>query len=101
MHHPGDDLDLLQKTVGADGGGDVGAHDLQGDIPVMLAVVGDVDRRHPAAAEDVAELVTFAQCPGEVGGNDGSHATNIRRKLGARVTLGALSPPPPAVPYPA
>ncbi len=48
---PGRDLDLPEKPLGSEGGGQLGMQDLERDEPVVLDVAGQVDGRHPAATE--------------------------------------------------
>src|SRR5207247_8786492 len=59
----GRDLDLSQKPVGPDDRRELGSQDLDGHLPAVLQVVGEVDRRHPAAAE----LPLDGVAPGEGG----------------------------------
>ena len=51
MVEPRGELDLAKKPVGAERCGEVGVEDLEGDDAIVLAVLGEVDGRHPAAAE--------------------------------------------------
>jgi hypothetical protein len=44
-------LDLGQEAVGSDHGGQLGFEDLEGDLPLVLQVVGKIDRRHTALTE--------------------------------------------------
>ncbi len=41
----------MQKPLGAEGGGEVGAEHLHGDRTVVLAVVREVDHRYSAVAD--------------------------------------------------
>ena len=61
MREPGRDLDLPQEPLGADRGRQVGLQHLEGDLPLVLAVVREVDRRHPAAAEYARQRVALRQ----------------------------------------
>ena len=51
MLQVGGGLDLGQEAVGADHGGQLRPQHLHRDLAVVLEVVGEVDRRHPARAE--------------------------------------------------
>ena len=51
MGEPGDEADLAEKALGADGGGEVRVNHLQRDRPVVAEVVGEVNRRGAAPAE--------------------------------------------------
>ena len=44
-------LDLAEEALGAERGGELGAEHLDGDLAVVLQVVGEVDRGHAALAE--------------------------------------------------
>ena len=51
MLQVGGDPDLRQEPLGAEDGGELGAEDFDGDLAVVLQVVGEVDGGHAAAAE--------------------------------------------------
>ena len=51
MAQLGRDLDFPEEPVGAEGGGELGPHDLDGHLPAVLQVFGEVDRRHAAFAQ--------------------------------------------------
>ena len=51
MVQPGGDVDLAEEPLPADRGGDLGVEDLDRDAAVVLLVLGQVDRGHPAAAQ--------------------------------------------------
>ena len=63
MLQPGGDADLLEEPVRSEGGGEVGAEDLQGDLAVVAEVVGEVHCGHPAAAELALDAVALGQAP--------------------------------------
>ena len=62
-----DDLDFTEKPVVADGTGQLGFHHLDGDLALVLEVVGEVDRGHAAAAD----LTDQAVLPGDDGAGFG------------------------------
>ena len=63
MVQPRGDVDLAEKPLAADGGADVGVEDLDRDPPVVLVVLGQVDRGHPAPAQQASHLVRAEACP--------------------------------------
>jgi hypothetical protein len=50
--------DLAQEALGTERGGKLGTEHLEGDGPVVAEVVGQIDDRHPAAADLVLEPVS-------------------------------------------
>ena len=62
MLQPRRELDLAQEPLGAQAVGQLGAQHLERDRPVVPEVPGEVDRRHPAAAELALERVAAGQC---------------------------------------
>ena len=56
-----DGLDLTQEALGADDGGQLGAEDLDGDLAVVLEVLGEVDRGHAALAQLALEAVAVGE----------------------------------------
>ena len=62
------DLDLAGEALGAEGGGELGTEDLDGDAAVVLQVFGEVDGGHAA----LAELPLDAVAAGE-GGLEAGH----------------------------
>ena len=53
--------DLALEPLGAEGGGDLGVEDLEGDGPVVAQVTGEPDRGHAPAAELTLERVLVRQ----------------------------------------
>ena len=51
MREARDRFDLAQKPIAADRGGHVGFHDLDGHVPAMAGIPGEIDDRHAAFAE--------------------------------------------------
>jgi hypothetical protein len=60
MLQPGQDLDLEQEPLRSLAGHDLGAEDLDGDGPVVLAVAAEVDGRHPAVPQLPLDAVAVA-----------------------------------------
>ena len=51
MVEPRRELDLAKKAIGAERGSEIGMKNLERDDAIVLAVLREIDRRHPAAAE--------------------------------------------------
>ena len=62
-----DGLDLAQEPLGADHGGELGLEDLDGDLAVVLEVLGEVDRGHAARAELALDAVAVGKSCCKVG----------------------------------
>ena len=62
---PRDDLDLLLEALDANAGRELGAKHLDGDTPVMLQILREVDPRHSTDADLSLEPVARAQRVGE------------------------------------
>jgi len=78
-------LDLLQKTLGADGGGEVGAEYLERDRAIVTQVGGEIDNGHAAGTESTFDAVAFRECRGEARGETGVvtvHGANYMRRRG-------------------
>jgi hypothetical protein len=58
---PGGDGDLAAEALGAEGGGELGAEDLEGDSAVMLQVLGEVDGGHAALPELPLDAVALGE----------------------------------------
>ena len=54
-------LDLAEEALGAEDGRELGAEDLEGDLAVVLQVVGAVDGGHAAAAELALDRVAVGE----------------------------------------
>jgi hypothetical protein len=61
MLEPGAEPDLPKEARRAQGGGELGAHDLDRHGAVVLQIVGQPDRGHAAAAELAVERVVVGQ----------------------------------------
>jgi hypothetical protein len=57
----GRDLDLAEKALSAERGGEVFAQDLNRDLAVVLQVMGQVDGGHATAAELTLDAVAIGQ----------------------------------------
>ena len=65
--HPGDDLDLPQKAVGAEDLGETGLEYLQRDRPLMPAVLRQIHHGHPAVADLMLDRVAAVEGDLEMG----------------------------------
>ena len=61
MVEPCRDLDLAQEALVAERRGKLGLQDLEGDGAVVLEVLGQIDRGHPAAAEFALDRVAAGE----------------------------------------
>ena len=68
MLKPGGEPDLALEAVGAERRGELREQDLQGDRAVMLEVLGQIDRSHPATSERALEHIAVAQARSQRGG---------------------------------
>ncbi|HET7249187.1 MAG TPA: hypothetical protein VFI79_05030 [Gemmatimonadales bacterium] len=57
----GGGLDLLDEPIGAQHGGELGLQDLNGDLVVVLEVLGEIHGGHPARAELPLEAVAVGE----------------------------------------
>src|SRR5678810_410005 len=57
--------DLGQETLGADDGGELRLEDLDGDLPMVSEVLGEIDRSHPSLAKLALDAVAVDQRRGE------------------------------------
>ena len=69
-------LDLAKEPLGADCGGELGLHHLDGDLALVLQVGCQIDRGHPAGAELTLDAV--AALKGGVQARYGVHPTRPR-----------------------
>jgi hypothetical protein len=53
--------DLTQEALPAQGGGELWAEDLDGDLAPVFEILGEVDRSHPARAQLALEVVPVAK----------------------------------------
>ena len=80
MLQVGGGLDLGEEALGADDGGELGAQDLDGDLAVVLEVLGEVHRGHAARAELALDPVAVGEC-GELRGVHQRRARSSARKF--------------------
>ncbi len=71
----GGQLNLSKKAFAAEGFGEIGSEHLDRDFPIVLVVVGQVDRRHPARAELAVDPIAIGQRFDQGGG--GVHAARV------------------------
>jgi hypothetical protein len=57
----GTDLDFTQEPLGTDRGSELGAHDLDGYLAVMLEILREVDSGHPTATKFPLDGVTVGE----------------------------------------
>src|SRR5439155_1325896 len=88
----GGDLDLLQKPLDAEKGGEAGQENFERDAAPMLAVVREVHGSHAAAAEHLTEFVALGERRREVGGDIRWHGVRIEGRAGD-VTAQAMATP--------
>jgi hypothetical protein len=62
----GDERDCLKEPVGSQRSGDLGAEYLESDLTGMPQVLGEIDGRHPAAADFPNPSVTVRQGVSEI-----------------------------------
>src|SRR5438132_12985062 len=67
MVEPGADMDLLEKSLGAEHRGEIRAQHLEGHVAIVLQVPGEIDRGHPAGAELALDRITARESRGETG----------------------------------
>src|ERR1051325_2782747 len=65
MLQRGDGLDLAQEPLGANDGGQLGPEDLDGDPAVVLQVLREIDRGHPALAQLALDRVASREGAGQ------------------------------------
>ena len=61
MLEPGGDLDLAMEPLGAQRGGEFLAQHLQRDLAVVLQVLGEIDRGHPARTQLPLDRVAVSE----------------------------------------
>lgn len=55
-------LDLREEALAPDDGSELGPEHLDGDLPIVLPVIGQVHRGHSALAELAIDVVPIGQC---------------------------------------
>ena len=61
MVEPRRDFDLAKEAIGTERGGELGMQHLEGDHPLVLAVLREVNGRHAAAAKLAVDGVRLRQ----------------------------------------
>ena len=56
------DFDLAEEPLRTERGSELGLQHLDGDLAMVLQVLGEIDRRHPAAAQLSLDQVTVGEC---------------------------------------
>ena len=79
MIEPGGQVDLPEEALGTQGSGELRVEQLQSDPPVMLEVLGEVDRGHPAPTE-----LTLEQVPPTEGLNKARGEVHRHRSSGSK-----------------
>jgi hypothetical protein len=80
----GSEFDFALKAIGTDGRGEVRVEDLDGDIAVVLKVLGQEDCGHAAAAELAFDGVPVAEGAAECADRVGAFVRRSRRRRGLR-----------------
>jgi hypothetical protein len=73
----GGEPDLLKKPLGADEIAELGPEDLDGDPAIVLEILGEVDRGHPALPELALDPIAASQRGDEPAGR-GIHRQNMQ-----------------------
>ncbi len=61
MREVSGDLDLAEKPLGSEDGGQLGPQDLDRDLATVFQILGEVDRGHAASAEFVLDGVVVRE----------------------------------------
>ena len=72
MAEAGGGGDLLQETLGAEGGGQLWAEDLEGDLALVLEILSEVHRGHPAPVAFALDAVAVGEAAARRGGTGDS-----------------------------
>ncbi len=67
MIEAGGDRDLTQESIGAERGGDLRSQHLEGDRPIVLQVMREIDGRHAAAPQLPLDAVSAREGVGHCG----------------------------------
>ncbi|OLC03412.1 MAG: hypothetical protein AUH45_05860 [Gemmatimonadetes bacterium 13_1_40CM_69_22] len=70
--------DLTEKPLRTEGNCNFGLQDLEGDFPTVPQVLGQVDGRHPTAAEFTLDRVTLSEGALEAGKQVGQTEARTR-----------------------
>ena len=77
MGERGGELDLAEEALAAERRGEVLVEDLDGDVAVVLEVVGEVDGRHAAGAELALDAVAIVEGGCEQSGGVVAHVATV------------------------
>ena len=80
MLEPGGDFDLAGEAVRSHGHGDLGAQNLERDLAVVLDVLGEIDRGHPALPELALDGVAVGE--GLAKGVEDVHGSTAKERNG-------------------
>ena len=64
---PGDDLDFPKESLGAERRSQFGTQDLERHFPVVLDIIGQIDRGHASAPQFPLDGVAVLKCVGDLG----------------------------------
>ena len=62
MIEAGGDADLVEEALGADYRGEVGAKNLDGHLPPVPFILGQIDGSHPSPSQLLTETVSIRKC---------------------------------------
>ena len=82
MREPRGDADLASEAFGAKQRAQLGAKDLDGDLAVMLQVVGQVDGGHASPAELALHGVAAGEAGAELVKLSGCHVSRLENRGG-------------------
>ena len=86
MLEAGGGLDFGEEALGAEDGAELGVQDLDGDLAVVLEVLGEVDGGHAALAELTLDAVAIGEGDGEA--LRGRHVCSAESVSPIRSTIG-------------
>jgi len=76
---PGADANLLQESLGAQCGGQLGPEHLERHFAIVLQIASEIHRRHPAGADLTLQRVAVPECLAERRGNVGQKVPPMAR----------------------
>ncbi len=80
MLEVGGGLDLLYEPLGSQHCGEFGTQDFDGDLAVVLQIVGQIHRRHAAFAQVAFDFVAVGEGSRELGGDLGHRLVLVFRQ---------------------
>jgi len=57
-------LDFRQKTLGADGNGELGLQHFHRDLAIVFQVLGEIDGGHAACTQLTVDVISVGKCSG-------------------------------------